>query len=283
MSTYHAEQEESSSTSTVPISEQIVLILVGLIGSGKSTFAQALERYYPKFCRCSQDDLGDRRSVEGLARRSLREGLSVVIDRTNFDESQRATWINIAREFPPAQPWVIVFDIPYEICAARIAERTGHPTITSPELGLQVLQRFRSQYRSPSPNEGYTRILHLGPSDCPDKGYSEADVREIMLRLRDSPAVVPSGLLPEYRGFFRGSSPPLGGFRSRGRSWSSSRGTSYSRHSSHDISQTILPWARQDRASSSAFGTSGPYVHPAAARRSGYQAGEGNHDRREES
>lgn len=40
----------------------------------------------PRFRRCNQDELGDRRSVEALARRSLREGLSVCIDRTNFDE-----------------------------------------------------------------------------------------------------------------------------------------------------------------------------------------------------
>ena len=54
--------------------------------SMKSTFAQALENHYPKFRRCNQDDLGDRRSVEVLARRSLQEGLSVCIDRGNFDE-----------------------------------------------------------------------------------------------------------------------------------------------------------------------------------------------------
>ncbi|OJT08284.1 hypothetical protein TRAPUB_823 [Trametes pubescens] len=93
-----------ASGSIIPIGKQVVLILVGLIGSGKSTFAEALERYFPDFRRCSQDELGDRRSVEALARRSLRDGLSV----------QRANWINIAREFPQAEPWVIVFDTPYE-------------------------------------------------------------------------------------------------------------------------------------------------------------------------
>jgi len=51
----------------------------------QSTFAQALEEHYPQFRRCNQDDLGDRRSVEQLARRSLSEGKSVCIDRTNFN------------------------------------------------------------------------------------------------------------------------------------------------------------------------------------------------------
>jgi hypothetical protein len=88
--------------------EQVVLILVGLIGSGKvgifnswthrpvssneilivrqSTFAQALEKHLPgQFRRCNQDDLGNRIRVENLARRTLREGLSACIDRTNFN------------------------------------------------------------------------------------------------------------------------------------------------------------------------------------------------------
>ncbi|KAI9061613.1 P-loop containing nucleoside triphosphate hydrolase protein [Trametes sanguinea] len=259
-----------------PDHHQIVLILVGLIGSGKSTFAQALEQYCPEFVRCSQDDLGDRRSVEALARRSLREGRSVCIDRTNFDESQRATWINIAREHPRAEPWVIVFDTPYEICAARIAERTGHPTITSPELGMQVLQRFQSQYRPPAPHEGHARILYLKPSDCPDNRYSEADVREVLRRLRESPEVVQSA--PHFaqgNGYNRGSPLARGGLRPRG------RGDFFPRtYSRPDVRQTTLPWARENGGpSGESSGLNGPYDHAFSARRSDYQAREGNQDR----
>lgn len=97
---------------------QIVLVLVGLIASGKvsqicfvmaevsatdrftpnrlhfrplmqSTFATALEEHVPHFRRCNQDELGSRQSVERLARQTLGRGLSVCIDRTNFDE----TWV----------------------------------------------------------------------------------------------------------------------------------------------------------------------------------------------
>ena len=78
---------------------QVVLVLVGLIGSGKvplstrhayisyillqSTLADALN---PTFVRCNQDDLGDRRAVERAVRESLRLGRSVCIDRANFDQ-----------------------------------------------------------------------------------------------------------------------------------------------------------------------------------------------------
>ncbi|TFK89245.1 P-loop containing nucleoside triphosphate hydrolase protein [Polyporus arcularius HHB13444] len=239
---------DASTAPIVPTGQQVVLLLVGLIGSGKSTFAQALERYFPQFQRCSQDELGDRRSVEALARRSLRDGVSVIIDRTNFDESQRATWINIANEFQNTVVWVLVFDTPYEVCAARVAERTGHPTITSPELGLQVLQRFRSQYRPPAPHEGYTRILYLKPSDLPDPECSEDVVRDVMRRLQDTPEVLASPPPPPIAGQYRSYREYRGGFRGfepRGRSvyrgGSSYRGAY--RDGAQGMHQTNLPWS----------------------------------------
>ena len=51
----------------------------------QSTFAEALQQHFPHFRRCNQDDLGDRRRVEQLAYETLEQGLSVCIDRTNFN------------------------------------------------------------------------------------------------------------------------------------------------------------------------------------------------------
>jgi len=93
----------------------VVLVLVGLIASGKvrrcairevrallmyhqSTFAQALEHHFPEYRRCNQDDLGNRRLVENLARQSLREGMSVCVDRTNFN----AQWVELPESFSHA-------------------------------------------------------------------------------------------------------------------------------------------------------------------------------------
>ncbi|KAJ7050540.1 P-loop containing nucleoside triphosphate hydrolase protein [Mycena amicta] len=111
-----------SDSSSFSVGHKVVLILVGLIGSGKSTFAQALQQYFPEFTRCNQDELGNRRQVELLARNSLRQG-SVVIDRTNFDPEQRAHWIRIAAESPGTQVWVLVFDTPKDVCATRLRTR----------------------------------------------------------------------------------------------------------------------------------------------------------------
>ncbi|KAI0777330.1 P-loop containing nucleoside triphosphate hydrolase protein [Trametes elegans] len=278
MSTGHASDPTSPTSQSILLTgQQVVLILVGLIGCGKSTFAQALEKYLPEFRRCSQDELGDRRSVEALARQSLRAGMSVCIDRTNFDESQRATWINIAHEFPNVQPWMIVFDIPFEICAARVEERTDHPTITDPALGLQVLRRFRSQYRPPTPHEGYTRILYLRPSDCPDSAYSEADIRKVVRRLRESPEVIPMAPPPSQRGGYtrRGFPSNRGAhgeraYHTRGRSSYRDSPSPRGGYRADDMRQTTLPWARPAGGDSGASLGSGS-GHAFAARRSGYQ------------
>ncbi|KAG7093784.1 hypothetical protein E1B28_007431 [Marasmius oreades] len=167
--------------------EKVVLILVGLIGSGKSTFAEALARHFANFQRCSQDDLGDRQAVEELARQSLRQGLSVCIDRTNFNASQRRYWIDIAREFPGTSIWVIVFNTPYEECAARIRKRVSHPTIKNVEQGISVLARFASDFRTPQAEEGFDRMISIETMSYLEPVYSRTDVADILKRLRDSP------------------------------------------------------------------------------------------------
>ncbi|KAF8884988.1 P-loop containing nucleoside triphosphate hydrolase protein, partial [Infundibulicybe gibba] len=170
-------------------SEQVVLILCGLIASGKSTFAQSLQDHFPRFKRCNQDDLGSRPQVEQLARQYLGQGYSVCIDRTNFNAPQRAYWIDIAREFPGVSIWVIVFDTPYEVCCARLRERTSHPTIKTPERGLEVLSRFAADFRPPAAHEGYDRIISIAPSDHTSPVYLHPEIAAILRRVRDSPPV----------------------------------------------------------------------------------------------
>ncbi|KAJ7460609.1 P-loop containing nucleoside triphosphate hydrolase protein [Mycena latifolia] len=209
--------------------KQVVLILVGLIGSGKSTFAQALEENFPVFVRCNQDDLGDRRQVENLARISLRKGSSVCIDRTNFDPSQRAHWIKIAREIPGTLIWVIVFDTPKDICATRLRTRTQHPTIKNPEDALSILDRFSSQYCAPSNSEGYDRMIYLQPSEQ-EVSYSHSSLAAILRRVHDAPSTAASVGPAVYQTSTWGSPYSRGGsFRgTRGRGGHNVNHTGYS-------------------------------------------------------
>ncbi|KAH6916122.1 AAA domain-containing protein, partial [Coprinopsis sp. MPI-PUGE-AT-0042] len=227
-----APNAESTRDGSLEVPGQVVLILCGLIASGKSTFAHSLQTHLPSFRRCNQDDLGDRRSVENLVRQTLSQGLSVCVDRTNFNPVQRSYWINIAREFPGTSVWIIVFDTPYEVCAERLQHRTDHPTITSPEQGLSVLSRFAKDFEAPQPYEGYSRILHLKPEDHPSVEYSQDDIANILGRLKDSEPVIQTAPpananrypTPSNRGGYNNNYRGRGGyqpnqFRGRGGGW----------------------------------------------------------------
>jgi len=166
--------------------DQIVLVLVGLVGSGKSIFATALQENHPKFRRCNQDELKSRKTVERFVRSYLTQGLSVCVDRTNIDTTQRSHWINIAREFKGSRVWCIVFDTPINVCADRLQTRRYHPTIKSPEQGVAILHRFASEFEPPNFEEGLDRIFYLSHTTHPSPRFTKGDLTSILERVRDS-------------------------------------------------------------------------------------------------
>jgi predicted kinase len=76
------------------------VILVGLPGAGKTTFAR---HRYPSHEHISKDALpgtGNKQARQDAAlRRSLAEGRSVIVDNTNVTPAERAAVIAIARMF----------------------------------------------------------------------------------------------------------------------------------------------------------------------------------------
>ncbi|KAI5121500.1 hypothetical protein M0805_006537 [Coniferiporia weirii] len=223
----------------------IVLVLVGLIASGgkgesDSTFAHALETLH--FRRCNQDDLGDRGAVERLARSSLRDGISVCIDRTNFDETQRAHWNKIAREFPRSKLWCI-------ICKDRLQRRVDHPTIRSPEEGIQVLYRFQGLFTQPTADEGFERIYHLKHSDHPSPDYSREQLQALLLEIAKSPPPARTAHQRGFRGRFGVDAP---------RRWGNGGGRGYSSHNRGYFQRTAYNERPDWRAGQSASGRDGP-------------------------
>ncbi|KAF8557802.1 hypothetical protein OG21DRAFT_1505057 [Imleria badia] len=199
-----ASEENTEATPSLPThptdafqEEQTVLILVGLIASGKSTFAEALERHFPRFRRCNQDDLGNRQRVEELAYQTLSEGRSPCIDRTNFNAVQRSHWSAIARAFPRTSISIIVFDTPYHVCASRLERRTSHPTIKDAQHGAVILQKFASDFQLPLPDEEYDHIIYLRPADQRPE-YTRVDILSILGRLKASTR--PAGTVVAQRG-----------------------------------------------------------------------------------
>jgi hypothetical protein len=94
---------------------------------------------------------------------------------------------------------------------------TSHPTIKTAEEGLSVLSRFASDFRHPTPSEGYDRILYLKPSDYPSPAYTREDISSILHSIRVSPAIsTPLTISPnkaDHSHGFRGRAGPSGHWR----------------------------------------------------------------------
>jgi len=141
-----------------------VLIMVGLPGSGKSTMANELVKL--GWERVNQDEMGTRKVCEQRMEQSLRRGKSVVVDRCNFDVSQRKTWFKIASKFGVTNINALIFDISPDICKSRISVRKNHPTIAEGSAeGPAIIDRFKKIFFAPNICEGFRNIYVIKDSN----------------------------------------------------------------------------------------------------------------------
>ncbi len=126
---------------------QLILVLVGLPGSGKSYFASKLEKESSsRYVRVNQDSLGTRKKCETACRQALSRGKSVIIDRCNFDATQREHWLKFG---VPCE--CIVFNYEKEVCVRRCRERRNHETIDARNAAA-VVRGMAKEYRPPLPH-----------------------------------------------------------------------------------------------------------------------------------
>src|SRR5262249_7176729 len=135
---------------TVP--ELSLVLLVGVSGSGKSTFARAhftpTEVISSDFCRgLVADDENDQSATSAafevlrfIAGQRLKAGRLTVIDATNVQPEARRDLVQLAREYD-VLPAAIVLDLPEKVCAERNAGRPARA------FGPQSPRRQRGQLR----------------------------------------------------------------------------------------------------------------------------------------
>ncbi|GAA5825062.1 hypothetical protein JCM11251_006082 [Rhodosporidiobolus azoricus] len=147
---------------------QELIVLAGVVGSGKSSLSERWIEVVPGWARVNQDDLGDRRTCENAVRSSLRQGLSVIVDRQNFDAGQRRTWIEIGDEFEGVQVSGMVLGTSKEECRERLLKREKHPTIDNPQLAISLLDKFSGLWEEPKLEEGFDHLLTLPALPVPN-------------------------------------------------------------------------------------------------------------------
>jgi hypothetical protein len=109
----------------------------------------------------------------------------------------------------------LAVDIPKDVCRQRLATRVGHPTIKTPEVAFEVLDRFSHQLRAPSASEGFDRVLRVDSNPTLDRAGLEALIARIE-REGDvfDPRTMIGGPQGTLDGFLGQQAPqPTGGWR----------------------------------------------------------------------
>ena len=138
-----------------------LVVLTGLPGSGKSTFAKQFgDAGWRVVC---QDVMGTRAACEEAVSAALAAGERVVVDRTNIDTTQRAHWLRIARErgIGPSGSVCVHLDTRYHECERRVLARTDHPTLPATAESLNVVRSFRRSQQWPMLAEGFGEVLRV--------------------------------------------------------------------------------------------------------------------------
>ena len=159
--------------SELAIPELSLVVLVGVTGSGKSTFARAnfrpTEVISSDFCRgLVADDENDQSAtvdafdvLHYIAGKRLAAGRLTVVDATSVQPEARAPLVALAREHD-VLPVAIVLDLPASVCEARNAARADR------DFGAHVIRRQHAALRKSVRNlkrEGFRTVHVLRSAD----------------------------------------------------------------------------------------------------------------------
>ena len=135
------------------MSEFTVALMIGIPGSGKTTFCR--DRLFPRYFYISLDQVRTRSAEAELFAFALRRRKNCVIDNTNINALERSRYIPDARK---AGARVVGYFFAPEIdaCIERNAKRVGRACV--PEYAIrQKLARFER----PTLNEGFDELYRV--------------------------------------------------------------------------------------------------------------------------
>jgi protein phosphatase len=152
MTTDPAAPTDPKAPNTLTVPELSLVVLIGVTGAGKSTFARAhfkpTEVISSDVCRgLIADDENDQSATPAafellhyIVGKRLAGGRLTVVDATNVQPQWRRELVALAREHD-VLPVAIVLDLPEKLCAERNARRPDR------EAGLPVIRRQHDQLR----------------------------------------------------------------------------------------------------------------------------------------
>lgn len=126
-----------------------LIVLVGLPGSGKSTFCK---NFLEKYTRVSQDDQG-KEGCRKVFEEAMYKKENIVIDRCNFNVDQRNRYL-IPGKKAGYKTTIIHFTAQRENCIERISLRNEHPTLPASSSKVEeVVTMFADMFVAPTDDE----------------------------------------------------------------------------------------------------------------------------------
>ena len=138
-----------------------MFVLVGLPGSGKSTFSNHIVDNIKSIIRISQDDIGKKACHENILKNISNNNL-IIIDRCNLKKSDRKEYCDYLKNDQKA--WAIIFNTEPEECIYRAQNRPDHPTLKA-SGAEKIIKDLASKYENVSDNEGFEQIINIKSPD----------------------------------------------------------------------------------------------------------------------
>ncbi len=138
-----------------------LIVLVGLPGSGKSTFSTYLISQIKSVIRVSQDDQGKKACYDTMSKNISGTDL-IIVDRCNLKVSDRKEWTGYLKQSQSA--WAIVFQTDPEECIYRAQHRPDHPTL-KPTSAEKIIKDLVATYEPVGPSESFENVINIKSPD----------------------------------------------------------------------------------------------------------------------
>ncbi len=138
-----------------------LLVLIGLPGSGKSTYAKEWVKEDPENrVRYNNDDFRTMilktwenkpnqvviESKIALLKTWMRMGLDIVVDNTNLMPYEIESYKVLVRDFPEYEVILKIIDTPLEICKERNQTRDSHMDNSFLDQAQKLLNEIKKEY-----------------------------------------------------------------------------------------------------------------------------------------
>lgn len=138
-----------------------IIMLCGLQGSGKSTFAEQLSSHL-NYTIVSQDILGSPNAVLVRLLDLYTKKQKVIIDKCNVDVKSRKYLLDYLMN--PKDVMCIHFDYPVDLCIQRADSRLEHPTIKAGRSSLPI-KGMAKIFQKPKLSEGFKGVITVKSID----------------------------------------------------------------------------------------------------------------------